>query len=390
MLQCRMSYLTGVIVLDATRLLPGAFCTQILADLGARVIKIEDTGQGDYMRYAPPYVAGESAFFRSLNRGKESIRVNLKHEKGKGVLLQLVKKGDVFVESFRPGVLERLGAGFRQLSQVNSKLIYCAITGYGQTGPRKDQAGHDCNYMALAGALHLMGKRGGPPIVPGLQIADMAGGGMFGVIGILAALHKRGVSGEGSFVDTAMAEGALFWVGPYLGMAQAGDPLHRGDLPLSGKLPNYEVYETKDGRFMALGALEPKFWQNFLRAAGLGNDPIPGFLEAGSGEAREKLEALFKTRTQAEWVELLKGSDACCEPVEHPSQAVEEAQFRARGMFVQTEGDDFVYVRAPVADPMSVPKTPPPKLGEQTDQVLLELGFSPGELAALRKEGAVA
>lgn len=385
-----MSYLAGITVLDATRLLPGAFCTQILADLGARVIKIEDTGQGDYMRYVPPYFRGDSAFFRSLNRGKESIRINLKHPDGKTVLLRLVRKGDVFVESFRPGVLERLGAGFPQLSAANPRLIYCAITGYGQTGPRKDQAGHDCNYMALAGGLHLIGKREGPPIIPGLQIADMAGGGMFGVIGILAALHKRSVSGEGSFVDTAMAEGALFWVGPYLGMAQAGDPVQRGELPLSGKLPNYEVYETKDGRYMALGALEPKFWQNFLQAAGQQDDPIPGFLEGGGDQGRQKLETIFKSRTQAEWVELLKESDACCEPVKHPLQAVEEPQFRAREMFVQTDGDDYLYVRTPVSDPKSVPKTPPPKLGEQTDRVLGEFGFSADELAALRKEDAIA
>ena len=265
--------LEGLTVLDLSRLLPGGYCSLILADFGADVIKVEDTGMGDYVRWAPPYYDGaeetaRSAKFLSLNRGKRSIRIDLKNERGKQVLLRLVRGADVLLESFRPGVLDRLGVGYERLKQENPRLVYCAITGYGQDGPNRDRSGHDMNYLGLGGLLGLTGEADGPPVQSAGQIADLGGGGLMAAVGVLIALRERERSGEGQFVDCSMFDGALSWLAMVAAdMFADGVVPRRGTLHLAGAVTCYRPYRCADG-YVTLGALEPKFWAEFCRGVG--------------------------------------------------------------------------------------------------------------------------
>src|ERR687885_1077537 len=237
--------LSDVKVLDLSRLLPGGFCSLLLADFGAEVLKVEDTGMGDYVRWAPPHYEGaddsaKSALYLALNRGKRSVRINLKEERGREVLLRLAREYDVLLESFRPGVLDRLGVGYERLRQENPGLVYCAITGYGQDGPYRDRSGHDMNYLGLTGLLGLTGETSGPPIQPAAQIADLGGGAQMAAFGILAALRERDRTGEGQLVDVSMADGALSWLA--LGVARyfaEGRAPRRGEVELAGSLVFY-------------------------------------------------------------------------------------------------------------------------------------------------------
>ena len=265
--------LEGVKVLDLSRLLPGGFCSLLLADFGADVLKVEDTGMGDYVRWATPYYEGvedsaKSALFLSLNRGKRSMRVNLKTDAGREVLLRAVAEADVVLESFRPGVLDRLGVGYEAMRAVNPRIVYCAISGYGQDGPLRDRSGHDMNYLGLVGLLGLTGDRDGPPTQAAGQIADLGGGALMAAFGILAALRERDVSGEGQLVDVSMADGALSWLAMVAARALAeGVTPRRGGLELAGSLVCYRPYEASDG-WVTLGALEPKFWAAWCRGVG--------------------------------------------------------------------------------------------------------------------------
>ncbi|MGH2898842.1 MAG: CaiB/BaiF CoA transferase family protein, partial [Solirubrobacteraceae bacterium] len=266
--------LDGVRVLDLSRLLPGGFCSLLLADHGADVLKVEDTGVGDYIRWAPPAVEGAapsaaSALFLALNRNKRSIRIDLKQEQGRAVLLDLVRCHDVVLESFRPGVLERLGVGYEALRAVNPRLVYCAITGYGQDGPLRDRPGHDMNYLGLVGLLGLSGAVDGPPVPAAGQIADLGGGALMAAFGILAALRTAERSGAGQVVDISMSDGALSWLALVAARLLAdGVVPRRGGLELAGGLACYRPYACADGGWVTLGALEPKFWQAWCRGAG--------------------------------------------------------------------------------------------------------------------------
>src|SRR2546429_2208698 len=260
-------------VLDLSRLLPGGFCSLLLADLGAEVLKVEDTGMGDYVRWAPPYYEGaddsaKSALYLALNRGKRSIRLNLKEERAREVLLRLVREYDVLLESFRPGVLDKLGVGYDRLREENPGLVYCAITGYGQDGPNRDRSGHDMNYLGLVGLLGLSGEKDGPPVQAAGQIADIGGGALMAAFGILAALRERDSSGQGQFVDVSMADGSLSWLALVAPRYFAdGTVPQRGDPELAGSLVCYRPYECADG-WVTLGALEPKFWRNWCHGVG--------------------------------------------------------------------------------------------------------------------------
>ena len=262
--------LSGLRVLDLSRLLPGGFCSLLLADFGAEVLKVEDTGMGDYIRWAPPYHEGaedsaKSALFLSLNRGKRSIRIDLKDERGREVLLRLAREYDVLLESFRPGVLDRLGVGYERLREENPALVYCAITGYGQDGPYRDRSGHDMNYLGLVGLLGLTGEDGGPPIQSAGQIADLGGGALMAAFGIMAALRERDRSGQGQLVDISMADGSLSWLAMVAARHFAdGQVPRRGSLDLAGAYACYRPYPCSDG-WVTLGALEPKFWQAWCR-----------------------------------------------------------------------------------------------------------------------------
>ena len=291
--------LAGLKVLDLSRLLPGGFCSLLLADLGAEVLKVEDTGMGDYVRWSPPYVEGaedsaRSALFLSLNRNKRSIRVDLKADAGKEVLLRLARDHDVLLESFRPGVLDRLGVGYERLKQENPGLVYCAITGYGQDGPKRDAAGHDMNYLALGGLLGLTGEPDGAPVQAAGQIADVGGGALMAAVGILAALRERERSGLGQVVDVSMFDGAL----SFLAMIAAqtltdGVTPRRGLLPLSGQFACYRPYACSDG-WVACGALEPKFWQAWCRGVGR-EDLIEQQFAAPGSDGVQAVEEVFRS-----------------------------------------------------------------------------------------------
>src|SRR5438876_3775734 len=271
--------LEGVRVLDLSRLLPGGFCSLLLADFGADVLKVEDTGMGDYIRWSPPYYEGvhesaRSALFLSLNRNKRSIRLDLKQERGREVLLRLVRDHDVVLESFRPEVLERLGVGYERMREENPGIVYCALSGYGQESPKRDASGHDMNYLGLVGLLGLTGAPGGGPVQAAGQIADIGGGALMAAFGIMAALRERDGSpaapgsGAGQFVDVSMADGSLAWLAMVAASYFAdGVVPHRGELPLAGALICYRPYECADG-WGSLGALQPKCGEAFGRWAG--------------------------------------------------------------------------------------------------------------------------
>jgi alpha-methylacyl-CoA racemase len=386
--------LAGLRVLDLTRLLPGPFATMMLADLGAQVDKIEDPGAGDYLRLMPPHVGEPSkgmpmnAAFSMLNRGKRSAVVDLKRPEGQRALLTMVPRYDVLVETFRPGVMERLGLGYPRLADANPKLVYCAITGFGQDGPAAHRAGHDIGYLARAGVLGLTGPEDRPPQVYGVQVADMAGGGLFAVSGILAALHARSTTGLGRFVDVSMCEGAMALGAFGIMSAIAGDPSPRGGGPLSGGLAPYGTYRTKDDRAIALGALEPKFWMAFCTGVGLppGMDALmPGEHQI---EWKKKVADVIASRTQAEWIAFAGEVDCCMEPVLAPGELMRDPQHVARRMFVTRDaaGVALPMLRTPIAS--EVAEGAAPAQGQHTREVLAEAGIEGSEIDAMLASGA--
>jgi alpha-methylacyl-CoA racemase len=367
-----VSALRGLRVLDLTRLLPGGYCTLLFADHGADVIKVEDTGAGDYARADPPS-------FASLNRGKRSIQLDLKSDDGRVAFLRLVAEADVVIESFRPGVMDRLGVGFEVLREANPALVYCAITGYGQDGPLRLRAGHDLNYLARTGVLGLSGEADGPPVQAAAQIADLAGGALMAAFGVLAALR----SGEGQFVDISMADGALSLLAmPAAGLLAGGEVPRRGGLVLGGRLLCYRPYRAADG-WVSMGALEPKFWAAFCRGVGR-EELIAHQFDAPGSSAHAEVEAVIAARTRAEWEAFNAEHDCCLEPVLELDEVVEDEHVRARGMVVDG------LLATPVklsATPGDSRRGPPPGLGEHTDAVVGEAGYDAGEIGALRSSG---
>jgi alpha-methylacyl-CoA racemase len=393
--------LGDVRVLDLTRLLPGGFCTLLLADLGADVIKVEDTGQGDYVRWAPPYYGSDeqtplgtrSAIYLSLNRNKRSVRLDLKQERGRQALIKLAETADVLVESFRPGVLDKLGVGYEVLRQANPALVYCPITGYGQTGPNRDRAGHDMNYLGLNGVLSLTGERDGPPIQSGAQIADLGGGALMAAVGILAALQEARRGGEGQVVDISMTDGSLAWLameaGRYFG---SGEVPKRGEVMLSGGIICYRPYEAKDG-WITCGALEPKFWAALCKGVGR-HDLIDKQFEKPGSPAHAQVAEIFRGRTREEWRAFNDEHDAMIEPILEIDEALESALVREREMVISYEQPEFGEVRQ-LGFPIKLSRTPAgvhrpaPALGEHTSEVLTEAGYSAEEVRALEESGAV-
>jgi crotonobetainyl-CoA:carnitine CoA-transferase CaiB-like acyl-CoA transferase len=394
--------LTGLKVLDLSRLLPGPFCSLLLGDLGAEVLKVEDTGMGDYVRWSPPYVEGvedsaRSALFLALNRNKRSLRLDLKSEQGKEVLLRLAREADVLLESFRPGVLDRLGVGYDRLRQENPGLVYCAISGYGQDGPLRDRAGHDMNYLGLAGLLGLSGETGGPPAQSSAQIADVGGGALMAAVGILAALRERDRSGEGQLVDISMTDGALSFLA-MLAAQQLNDPgasLRRGELPLSGSLLCYRPYACADG-WVTLGALEPKFWRAWCRGVER-EDLIERQFERPGSDAHREVEAIFAARTRAEWEAFAAEHDCCMEPLLELEEALDSELVAAREMVVSLDQPGAAEPVRLLGLPIKLSRTPGdptrapgPALGGDTDAVLAEAGYGEQEVAALKEAGVVA
>jgi alpha-methylacyl-CoA racemase len=391
--------LSDVKVLDLSRLLPGGFCSLLLADFGAEVLKVEDTGMGDYVRWAIPKYEGaedsaSAAYFLALNRGKKSIRINLKSEEGREVLLKLVKEYDVVLESFRPGVLDRLGVGYERMKQENPRLVYCAITGYGQDGPYRDRSGHDMNYLGLIGLLGLTGDKEGPPVQAAGQVADLGGGALMAAFGIMAALRERDRSGEGQLVDVSMADGSLSWLAMVAAKYFADKvPPQRGDLELAGSLVCYRPYACADG-YVTLGALEPKFWQAWCRGIGR-EDLIEKQFERPGSETHAEVERIFLERTRAEWQEFATHNDCCLEPVLDLDEALDSDLVRAREMVVEVDqpgaAEPVKLLGAPVklSRTPAEPTSPGPALGEHTREVLTGLGYSEDDIAALTEAGAV-
>jgi alpha-methylacyl-CoA racemase len=395
-----MTALSDIRVLDLSRLLPGGFCSLLLADFGAEVLKVEDTGMGDYIRWSPPFHEGaddsaKSALFLALNRGKRSIRLDLKSDGGREVLLRLAREHDVLLESFRPGVMDRLGVGYERLRGENPGLVYCAITGYGQDGPYTARSGHDMNYLGLGGLLGLTGDAGGPPVQSAGQIADIGGGSMMAAFGILAALRERDRSGEGQLVDVSMFDGSLAWLGMVAAahLASGGPPPRRGDLELAGRLICYRPYACSDG-WVTLGALEPKFWQAWCRGVGR-EDLIEKQFERPGSEAHAEVERIFLSRTRAEWHEFAERHDCCLEPVLELDEALDSELVRARQMVVELDqpgatGVKLLGVPVKMSRTPGAPAGPGPALGEHTDEVLAGLGYAEEEIAAMKESGAVA
>jgi alpha-methylacyl-CoA racemase len=395
--------LSDVRVLDLTRLLPGGFCSLLLADFGADVVKVEDTGMGDYVRWAPPYYGDEShqplgtrsALYLALNRGKRSIRLDLKSEPGRDAFLRLARGYDVVLESFRSGVLDKLGCGYEALSEANPGIVYCAITGYGQTGPHTGRAGHDMNYLGLAGLLGLTGEADGRPIQAAGQIADLGGGALMAAFGVMAALRERERSGRGQVVDVSMTDGALSW----LAMVAAqylcdGEVPQRGRGMLNGGAACYLPYECADGGWVTCGALEPKFWQAFCEGVGRPDLIEHQFAPPGS-EGREKVAEVFRSRTRDEWHAFNDSHDAMIEPVLDLDEALQSELVREREMVVDLDQPEVGPVRL-LGVPIKLSRTegdpsrPAPALGEHTAEVLSEAGFSEDDVASLLASGAAA
>jgi len=393
--------LEGVRVLDLSRLLPGPFCSLLLADFGADVLKVEDTGMGDYLRWSPPMVEGvedsaASAMFLALNRNKRSVRVNLKDARGREVLFALVRASDVVLESFRPGVLDRLGCGYTTLKEVNPAIVYCAISGYGQDSPLRNRSGHDLNYLALAGLLGLTGDADGAPVQPAGQIADLGGGALMAAFGILAALRERDRSGEGQLVDISMTDGTLSWLVMVAARFLAdGVVPRRGGLELGGALACYRPYRCADG-WITIGALEPKFWAAFC--AGVGReDLVGGQFDPPGSDTHRAVEAVVAARTRDEWAAFAAEHDCCLEPVLDVDQVLASEHVAARDMVVELDQPGAAAPVRQLGVPVKLSRTPGdpgrrpgPSLGEHTEEVLLELGYGSEEIRALFEVGAVA
>jgi crotonobetainyl-CoA:carnitine CoA-transferase CaiB-like acyl-CoA transferase len=375
--------LAGVRVLDLTRLLPGPMSTLHLADLGADVIKVEDLAAGDY---ATPSV-------RSLvNRNKRAVRIDLKHPEGAATLLRLCRNADVVVEGFRPGVMDRLGAGYQAVAAVNPRIVYCSLSGFGHTGPLRDRPGHDINYGALAGVVDQIGTPHSPAL-SNLPVADLLGGTMMAVMGILAALFDAARSGLGRHVDVAIADGVLAHaVLPLAALNQHGHVPPAGQSTLTGALACYGVYRTADSRFVAVGALERKFWDALCSR--LGRDDLAPLHRSGDAGTEERLRAelaaIFAAQPLAHWTAVFADGDACVTPVLRLDEALLHPHFLSRGMVLPAEGGTH-QLACPVKISGYEPASPrpAPSAGQHTAEVLDEAGFEASEIDALRASGAI-
>jgi crotonobetainyl-CoA:carnitine CoA-transferase CaiB-like acyl-CoA transferase len=360
----------------------------LLADLGAEVIKIETPGVGDYMRMIPPFVqdtrTGEEvgAAYLAINRNKKSVGLNYRNKRGKEILLRLARDADVVIETFRAGAAERWGFGYETMRALNPRLVYCSLSGYGQSGPYKERAGHDLNYIALAGLLAVNGTAEGPPIPPMVQVADLSGG-MLAAISILAAIVGRTKTGVGQYLDVSLFDGALSWAGTIIGGAfLSNTPIERGKMQLNGGMACYNVYETSDGKFITLGAIEPHFWASFCKAVGR-EDLIPLHQAA---EGIPAVAAIFKARTLAEWLAFAQTVEACIEPVRDFAQVFDDPHVQHRGLIQESNGMPQIGSVFTFAEN---PNLPPPMQGEHTREILFAAGLSDAEIAELNEAGVI-
>lgn len=388
--------LAGIRVLDLTRLLPGPICTLHLADMGADVVKVEDPGAGDYARWIGRRAKVNSLDFLVMNRNKRAISVDLKKPAGAALFLKLAETADVVVEGFRPGVADRLGVGYAAVAAANPGIVYCSITGYGQTGPLALKAGHDINYLALSGALDQTGAADGPPALSNFQIGDLAGGALTAAMSICAALVGARRTGRGRHLDVSIADSVLtHMVIAAATLAGAGATAPRGRDKLTGGLPCYGVYRTADGRWLAVGALEPKFWVQVCAAIGRPDLADKGHLEGDAGAAaKAELAAVIAARPLAHWVELFAPLDCCVTPVLTLEEAMAGDHAAARGLVVTHDHPVEGPVRqfAPpvrLSDAPFAVDRPAPMQGEHTAAILADLGLSAEEIARYRADGVI-
>jgi crotonobetainyl-CoA:carnitine CoA-transferase CaiB-like acyl-CoA transferase len=402
-----MLALEGVRILDLSRLIPGAFCTMLLGDLGAEVLKIEAPGIAEFMGSSRSLQEGKNlkqAAYYAPDRNKRSIVLNLKSEAGREVFYRLSRHADVIVEGFRPGVAKRLGIDYETINKLNPEIIYCSLSGYGQDGPYQAFPGHDINYISMAGILDLIGSNEGPPAIPLNLVADFAGAALYGALGISIALVARSKTGKGQYVDMAYMDGAVslmtwFSCGYFLN----GSMLKRGESWLHGAYPYYAVYETKDGKYITIGCLEPHFWENLCRF--LGKEEYIAYHFALDhtfhkpenkkwDEIRSSLKQIFLTKTRDEWFELLVRYDIPAGKVYTPDEVFSDPQILHRQMVIEVEHPTLGKIRQVGIAP-KFSNTPgkvrslAPLPGEHTDEILQGLGYKQEEIEDLRQEGIV-
>ncbi|MFA5703904.1 MAG: CaiB/BaiF CoA-transferase family protein [Advenella sp.] len=380
--------LQGVRVLDLTRLLPGPACAMHLADMGAEVVKLEDTGAGDY---------AWTALRSQVNRNKRGLQLNLKKEEGKALFLDLCEKADVVIEGFRPGVMNRLGVGYEEVKQRNPAIVYCSMSGYGQTGPYSQAAGHDINYIARAGVADQMGNGTGKPALSNLPLADLLGGASTASIGILAALFDAQRTGKGRLVDISFSDGILAYAGlPMASLNEFGQATPAGATKLTGAAVYYGFYETADGRYIAVGAFEKKFWDEFCEL--IGREDLKPFHDAPDpaqvNYAKQELGQLIATHDFAWWSEKLAGSDCCVTPVLNMGETANDAHFKERGMVLESINEQGETVRQ-LGSPFKMSgfefaiRHPSPTAGQHTVEVLREWGVSGERIRQLLDDGVV-
>ena len=372
--------LTGVRVLDLSRLLPGPFATMILAGLGADVVKVEDLDGGDYMRWMPPLHDGTAAMFTAINRDKRSLRLDLKSARGHELFLDLAARSHVVLESFRPGVMDRLGLGTAVLHEHNPRLVVCSISGFGQDGPDRLRAGHDLNYLARAGVLSITGDTDGRPVIPGVQMADIGGGAQSAVIAILAALRRAELTGTGSHCDVSMLDGMLSWMSPHIAAAQSGSDAGPGSMMLNGAHPCYHVYRCADG-WITVAALEPKFWARLCELLKVEDLRDLAFATGADAQAAvDRMEEVFAAATRAQWRERFGDEDACCEPVLSIDELLDDPQVRHRA---QDAHGSPVWFPLRIGPQAHAPTGAAPGYGADSRALLAEVGVGDTEYAKL-------
>jgi crotonobetainyl-CoA:carnitine CoA-transferase CaiB-like acyl-CoA transferase len=375
--------LEGIRILDLSRLLPGPYLTQLMADLGAEVIKVETPLAGDHARLAPPEM-GLGNMYETINRNKKSLALNYRNARGRELFLELAKTADVVLEGFRPTIADKYGIGYEAVCAVKPDIVYCSLSGYGQEGPYQQRAGHDFNYLSVGGAFGLNGRPGERPVPYGLPVADLSGG-MLAAIAILGALVGRERSGSGMYLDMALLDGVISWMTPLALSAHfSGLEVGAGTHPLLGGRAFFNIYETSDGKYLTLAAIEPHFWGDFCKTIGR-----PDLIERQYDPALEpEIEVIFKSRTRAEWLEMFANNDACVEPVNSIEEMLSDPQVQARGHVRMEDGEPvgmqspFVFAR--------YQRSPAPALGADTRVLLGEIGISDEEIDALAKRKIIA
>ena len=373
----RPGALDGITVIDLSRLLPGPYCSMILADHGARVIAVE----------SKRFLA-DGLFFNIINRNKEHMSLNLKTEQGREIFFRLIQMADVVLEGFRPGVVDKLGVGYESVCKVNPKIIYCSITGYGQNGPFRDRVGHDANYLSYAGVLDLMGEKDRPPAIPGVQIADIAGGGMNAAIGILLALFARGKTGQGQYIDISMTDGMVGFLPAALFFRQlTGQEPRRSDGLLSHRYACYNTYETADGRYLSIGAVENRFWKQLCDTLDIPEYAPLQYDDQRREEILQNMRKIFKQKTLDEWDAILADHDICWGRIQSTKEVLEDPLFRQRDMVVEIEDNDgkkskTLGVAVKLSETPGSVRTPPVEFGESTTAILRELGYKEEQIKA--------